>query len=79
MRKTDIELIAGIASLVGGLSLKFLKKDNIKFWKSSVLGSDEKSGLLPLFFILTGVVLLGFGIDNRLYPEKEEQSVVEGE
>lgn len=77
MKKTDIGLLAGVVSLVGGLSLKFLKKDNIKSWKTSLLGSNDNKGLLPIFFILTGIVLIAIGIDDRLYPEREELSTTE--
>lgn len=72
MKKIDIGLVAGVTSLIGGLSLKFLKKDNIKSWKSSIIESNDKGGVLPLFFILTGIILIAIRVDDKLYPEKEE-------
>lgn len=71
MKKIDIGLVAGVASLIGGLSLKFLKRDNIKSWKTSLIGSNNK-GLLSILLIISGIVLIVVRVDDRLYPEKEE-------
>lgn len=72
MKKIDIKLIAGMVSLISGLSLKFLKKDNIKSWRSSIIGSNGNKGLLSILLIISGIVLIVVRVDDRLYPEKEE-------
>jgi len=75
MKKIDIELIAGVVSLISGLGLKFLKKDNIKSWRSSIIGSNGNKGLLSILLIISGIVLIAVRVDDRLYPEKEETPV----
>lgn len=72
MKKIDIGLVAGVASLISGFGLKFLKKDNIKSWKTSLIGSNGNKGLLSILLIISGIVLILVRVDDRLYPEKEE-------